>query len=235
MSTQAPTTISTIDRRFVMDRQGKDFVLYAGLLDKATEKGLRRLVARLVQIPTQDNGMVAICAAEAEFEDGRIFADIGDASPGNVGPKIAAHIIRMASTRAKARVLRDGLNIGGAAFEELGPDDDAEEMPVRAVQRQAPARATTPTTQTPEDTSAAYTKLLALQQQIQAITGEVIESPEGMSLMQCRGEYRRLEKLLREAQATHPQGPPTGAQLTDAQFIGADIPATPSLTKGGVR
>lgn len=133
MTDRAPSTLSTIQPDYVINRQGKDFVLYSGLLDKATELGLRRLVSRLVQAPTAENGQTAICAAEAEFTDGRIFSDVGDASPGNVGKMIAAHIIRMASTRAKARCLRDGLNIGGAAFEELGPDDEDE--PSRPVAR----------------------------------------------------------------------------------------------------
>jgi hypothetical protein len=208
-----PSTLSTIDKAFIVNRQGKDFVLYAGLVDKATERGLKRLVCRLVQAPADDNGNTAICAAEAEFADGRIFSDIGDANPVNVGKMIVMHTIRMASTRAKARVLRDALNIGGAAFEELGGDEGETE------------------TQQPEDTSAAYATLVDLQTKIHALTGEVIESPEGMNLQQCKYEYRRLAKLLKEAQASHPQGAPTGNEASDMAFIGADVPVAPSLTK----
>ena len=43
----------------------------------------------------------------------------GDASPDNVGDKVRPHFARMVLTRAKARVLRDALNIGMCSVEEL--------------------------------------------------------------------------------------------------------------------
>jgi hypothetical protein len=63
--------------------------------------------------------------ATAEMEDGRRFSGIGDASPENVGRNIAPHLIRMAETRAKARALRDAVNVGATALEELSDGDDA--------------------------------------------------------------------------------------------------------------
>ena len=45
-----------------------------------------------------------------------------DACKGNVNPKIAPHIIRMAETRAVARALRLACNIGMCSVEELGGD-----------------------------------------------------------------------------------------------------------------
>src|ERR687898_241588 len=76
---------------YMIERQGKRFVLYAGLL-----------------------------------EEGK-FGGIGDASPQNVNRAIAPHLIRMAETRAKARALRDAINVGVTAFEELGGEEEVVE------------------------------------------------------------------------------------------------------------
>lgn len=110
-------------KEFIVNRQGKDFVLYAGLLDQAHREGLKRISTKLLQAPDDTNSQVAICWAEVETEKG-IFSGIGDAGPHNVGRMIAPHTIRMAETRAKARALRDAINVGVTAFEELGDVDD---------------------------------------------------------------------------------------------------------------
>jgi hypothetical protein len=110
---------------FMITRQGKQYVLFAGLLDEAHQKGLRSIDTDLVQVPTEENGNVAVVKATVEMEDGRNFSGIGDASPENVGRNIVPHIIRMAETRAKARALRDAVNVGATALEELSDGDDA--------------------------------------------------------------------------------------------------------------
>jgi len=114
-----------VKKEFIVNRQGKDFVLYAGLLDQAHREGLKRITTTLLQAPTSENGHLAICHAEVETEKGT-FTGIGDACPENVGRMIAMHSVRMAETRAKARALRDAINVGVTAFEELG---EVEEDP----------------------------------------------------------------------------------------------------------
>ena len=122
---QEPTTIKErltpkLDDRFIMTIQGRDFVKYDGLLDLAHQNGLMKLEVEILQYPSSENNNTAICKAIATSNTGEIYADIGDANPGNVNRMIAPHILRMSSTRAKARVLRDFVNIGLCCVEELG-------------------------------------------------------------------------------------------------------------------
>jgi hypothetical protein len=113
-----------VKREFIVERQGKSFVLYAGLLDLAHSQGLRAIRTRLVQVPAEDNGQTAVVHAEVETDKGT-FSGIGDASPSNVARAMLTCTIRLAETRAKARALRDAVNVGVAAFEELGEMDDS--------------------------------------------------------------------------------------------------------------
>ena len=133
-----------VRRRFVQQRDNKDYVTYPGLLDLAHQvsEGRFEIATTLVQVPNQDNGMVAICTATAILFDTapegvelRRTSGIGDASPQNVNRAMAPHLIRMAETRAKARALRDLCAVAMVAFEELGPagvedqPDPAERQP----------------------------------------------------------------------------------------------------------
>lgn len=116
--------VPKLDDRFMTNIKGKDFVLYAGVLDLATQQGLLKLEVELLQYPSKENGNEAICRAVAVGKSGQVFSDIGDANPGNCHSMIAKHLIRMASTRAKGRALRDMCNIGIACLEELADFDD---------------------------------------------------------------------------------------------------------------
>ncbi len=116
----------TINEKFIINLQGKSYVTYEGLLDLSHQKNLKSIEVELIQVPTPENNMTAICKATATTENG-IFTDIGDASPQSVNSNIIPHIIRMASTRAKARVLRDLTNVGMTAIEELNIDDNIVE------------------------------------------------------------------------------------------------------------
>lgn len=130
-------------KEFIVERQGKSFVLYAGLLDQAHAQGLKSISTTLLQVPSEANGNAAICKATVEMGDGKVFDGIGDASPRNVNEMMRTCLIRMAETRAKARALRDAVNVGVVALEEL---EEATEYapaggvaPPRAAQARGPA------------------------------------------------------------------------------------------------
>jgi hypothetical protein len=108
---------------YMIERGGRRFVLYAGLLEEAHARGLRSIETELLQIPAPENGEAAIVKAVVRIDEGK-FSGIGDANPQNVGQAIAPHIIRMAETRAKARALRDAINVGVTALEELGGETE---------------------------------------------------------------------------------------------------------------
>lgn len=113
----------SVNEKFIINLQGKSFVTYEGLLDLAHQRGLISMEVEIIQIPTKENNMTAICRAIGTTEKAR-FQDIGDASPGSVNSALVPHLIRMASTRAKARVLRDLTNVGMTAVEELSMEGD---------------------------------------------------------------------------------------------------------------
>ncbi len=106
---------SHVPEQFITTIHGKQFVQYAGLLALAHERGLTSLVSHFIDV----NAELALAEATAEFNDGRMFSECADATPDNVNQKVRAHFPRMALTRAKARCLRDALNIGMTAVEEL--------------------------------------------------------------------------------------------------------------------
>lgn len=119
--------MSNIDKKFVVKLQGKEFVMYDGLLDVAHQMKLKSMKTEIVQLPSEDNQYLCIMKAIATTEDDKEFHGYGDASPNNVNKNIAPHLIRMAETRAKARALRDLTNIGMTAFEELAESNEIAE------------------------------------------------------------------------------------------------------------
>ena len=114
-----PVTIErTVPAQFVVSISGVPAVQYKGLLHLATIDGLVSMAEEPVHIEAE----LMIVKATATFADGRVFIALGDATPKNVTPRIAPHFRRMAATRAKARALRDALNIGMVTAEELTGD-----------------------------------------------------------------------------------------------------------------
>jgi hypothetical protein len=117
----------------IKDRSGhiigtKEVITYQGLLSKAHDEGLKAVRTSLIQVPSDENGRTAIAKAEVQTEKG-CFEALGDASPDSVTSFLTPHLIRMAETRAKARALRDAVNVGVVSFEELDGGDfpDREE------------------------------------------------------------------------------------------------------------
>ncbi|MGO1468872.1 MAG: hypothetical protein ACTHW2_02490 [Tissierella sp.] len=133
-----------INEKFIINLQGKSFVTYEGLLDLAHNMGLLSIDVELLQFPSEANNMTAVIKAIARTKDSS-FSDIGDASPRSVNNMLAPHIIRMASTRAKARALRDLTNVGMTAVEELTSEDDVETKETQyhveeSLQKEAPTK-----------------------------------------------------------------------------------------------
>ena len=134
-----------MDPKFITSLGGRDFVLYAGLLAEAHERGLQSIETQLVQIPAEENGNVAIAKAMVTMKDGSRFEEFGDASPRNVNtsPRVRLDqaLPRMALTRAKGRALRDAVNVGQTMAEELADleEERAASSPPR-VQRSEPTR-----------------------------------------------------------------------------------------------
>jgi len=96
----------------------REVVLYRTLLDLAHEEGVSGIATKMLQAPSAENGNTCIFRAEVITKTGT-FTGVGDANPANVDPGIAQHFIRAAETRAKARALRDALNIGVVTLEEI--------------------------------------------------------------------------------------------------------------------
>lgn len=160
--------MANIDKKFIVNLQGKEFVTYEGLLDLAHQLKLSSIETELIQIPSSGNGNQCIVKAVAKTEDGKEFHGYGDASPSNVNKNIAPHIIRMAETRAKARALRDLTNVGMTAVEELG-DEEVVEPVNRSSSSAKPNTRQADKPKTEEDKQAIVDNNLATDKQIKAI------------------------------------------------------------------
>ena len=126
-----------IDEAFFISRRGVRMVLYAGVLQEAHERGIRSIETELLQVPNEDNGQTAIVKATVEMlasvelqngdHEGRgpRFSGLGDASPASTSSQMVPHLLRLAETRAKARALKDAVNIGVVSMEEMGGDEDS--------------------------------------------------------------------------------------------------------------
>lgn len=115
-----------MDDQHIVKLNDRSYLLFVGVVAEAHAKGLMGVLVDLLQIPSEENGMMAIVKATARFapivEGGpeRIFESYGDASPRNCSQRVSTALIRMADTRAVGRALRVGANIAHTLLEELG-------------------------------------------------------------------------------------------------------------------
>lgn len=111
-----------------MPQLPKDFLPYRDVLDKAHEKGLEEVEVELVQIPNKDNGNLAVVKATVTV-NGHRYSAVGDASPSEGRGPVQTATIRMAETRAKARAMRDAVNLGRDVEGDVAEEGSSE--PVR--------------------------------------------------------------------------------------------------------
>ena len=114
---------ASLDPRWIISIEGREFVKYPGLLDLGHQKGLDSIKVEPLQLPSPENSYFAVCKAVVMSKKGETFTDIGDACPENCSKLVSRHLLRMASTRSIARALRSFTNIGMTCLEEL--DDSA--------------------------------------------------------------------------------------------------------------
>jgi hypothetical protein len=135
--------------RFIKNLQGKDFILYGGLIALAQDAGFQGIRTTLVQAPSDANGNMAIVHATVTNKEGFTFDGLGDCDDRNANKMIVQHKVRMAETRAKGRALRDMLGIDMVCFEELGDDGPiADHKPQQRASRPTLAPAPQRTVQT---------------------------------------------------------------------------------------
>ncbi len=125
----------------------RDTGFYAEILTRAHQDGLCEVQTTLSQIPTEGNERTAIVKAEVRTSKG-LFHAYGDASPESVDTDYLPHLIRVAETRAKARALRDAVNMGAATFE--GSNGESSTMKTGAAEAEPPSVSANDTPPLPE-------------------------------------------------------------------------------------
>jgi hypothetical protein len=122
---EAPAT--GIDPRHIVVIQSKPFVKFAGLLERAHQRGLQSLTVEW----TFNDAELSLAHAVAVFPFGR-FEESGDATPANVNKKVAPHFRRCALTRAAARCLRLalGLDMIACVFRAKVATDSMRKLPL---------------------------------------------------------------------------------------------------------
>ena len=114
--------------KFKVVIKGKETIKLEGLTAIAHEKGMKEMITKIIQFPSESNQWTAICETTVigydydPITDGITevtYTDIGDANEANCGAMVKSAYIRMASTRSQARALRKYTNIDMVCFSEL--------------------------------------------------------------------------------------------------------------------
>lgn len=113
-----------VEDKYVVEIKGKRFVTYAGLLSLAHEKGVKKLM--VVDLRVDWDKKCASCTVKCELED-KVFWGVGSGTQENCGAMVREHFVEMSHTRAKARALRDALNVDLVAVDELSKNDEVVE------------------------------------------------------------------------------------------------------------
>ena len=116
-----------ISEEYIIMVKEKPFIRYAGLLDKAHNKGFKDLAffgfedGAIINLDIANKS--CIYSITAVFTDGTkkaTFIGTGHACPSIVSPnEYVDYYVTISETRAKARALRDALNIPITSIEEL--------------------------------------------------------------------------------------------------------------------
>jgi len=107
-----------MDKKFVINIKGKEFITYSGLLQEAHEKGPFSMEVQQLSVDWEKK--CAYCTVRLFTKDDIMFEGVGSATQSNCGSMVKEHFVEMAHTRAKARALRDYLNIDKVCADELG-------------------------------------------------------------------------------------------------------------------
>lgn len=100
----------------IVKLQGKEFVLFSGLLSIAHNNGLESLETTLEHVDWEKQRALTKCVAKGVRGT---FTAYGDATPENTSKMVRSAFVRMSETRAIARSLRFYNGIGMTARDEL--------------------------------------------------------------------------------------------------------------------
>ena len=102
--------------KHIVTIKGKQFITFAGLLDRAYREGLEDI--RIIDLRVDWDKKAAYCIAACKIGEKEIMS-AGSGTVENCNTMVAGHFVEMAQTRAFARCLRTALNIDLVSKEEM--------------------------------------------------------------------------------------------------------------------